>query len=175
MLRKPAITLFGALIASLQLTACNQNSPANTAAVENAPASEPAVAPSIATTTDGQSAVAMASEIPAGCQIQSSGKWMASVNAQPPGSPRLTVLGEVETSTGGFDVTLERVGTDFNPGIVTLELKVVPPPADAMVSQMITPHAVKVEVPDVSRDLKLVVVNCGGGKLSEIAEIPVMD
>lgn len=83
------------------------------------------------------------------------------------------VSGEVETSTGGYEVSLERV--DNSSGSVSLELQVVPPPADAMVSQMITPHAVKIEVPDVSRDLKLVTINCGGAKLTEIAEISVLD
>lgn len=163
MLNKPAFILVSALTASLMLGA-------STAAVGNVQPSEQSVLPTIAIEQDATSAA-----IPAECRVLSPGEWKASVNVQRPGSPRLIVSGEVETSTGGYEVTLERGKTDLNPAIVTMELKVVPPPADAMVSQMITPHAVQTEVPDVSRDLKRVVINCGGGKLTEIAEISVLN
>lgn len=174
-LHKPALMLFGALAASLMLSACNQNPGASTAAPDSVKSSEPATVPVTAVKQEDPSAVAAASEIPAGCRIQSSAEWKASVNAQPPGSPKLTVSGKVETSTGGYEVTVERKAIDSNPGIVSLELQVVPPPADAMVSQMITPHAVKIDVPDVSGDVKWVVINCGGEKLAEIAEISMLD
>ncbi|MCB5307731.1 hypothetical protein [Yersinia massiliensis] len=121
------------------------------------------------------SASTAAAEIPAQCRILSTGEWEASVNVQQSGPAKLIVLGEVETVTGGYEVTLERDETVLNPAIVTLDLNVVPPPADAMVSQMITPHAVKAEVPEVSRDLKRVVINCGGEKLMEITEISVLN
>ena len=175
MSHKPAFMLFGALTASLMLGACNQKPGAPAATPDNVQSSEPATGPVTAATQEDPSAVASAGEIPAGCRIQSSADWKASVNAQPSGAPKLMVSGKVETSTGGYEVTLERKGIDINPTIVSLELQVVPPPADAMVSQMITPHAVKVEVPDVSRDLKSVVINCGGAKLAEITEIAVLD
>ncbi|CNH67867.1 Uncharacterised protein [Yersinia massiliensis] len=121
------------------------------------------------------SASTAAAEIPAKCRILSTGEWEASVNVQQSGPAKLIVLGEVETATGGYEVTLERDETALKPAIVTLDLNVVPPPADAMVSQMITPHAVKAEVPEVSRDLKRVVINCGGEKLMEITEISVLN
>lgn len=170
MLHKPALMLFGALTASLMLSACNQKPGASTPTPDSVQSAEPATAPVPAVKADPAAA---ANVIPAACRIQSSAEWKASINAQPPGAPRLMVSGEVETSTGGYEVSLERV--DNSSGSVSLELQVVPPPADAMVSQMITPHAVKIEVPDVSRDLKLVTINCGGAKLTEIAEISVLD
>ncbi|MGP2424305.1 hypothetical protein [Yersinia enterocolitica] len=172
MLDKSALLRVSALTASLMLVACNQNSGASTAAVGNIQSREQAVLPTTAIEQNIPSAVTVAAEIPAGCRIQSSGEWKASVYAQP---PRLIVSGEVETSTGGYEVMLERGGAGLNPAIVMMELKVVPPPADAMVSQMITPHSVKTEVPDMSRDLTRVVINCGGGKLAEIAEISVLN
>ncbi|ATM84930.1 hypothetical protein OP862_16465 [Yersinia massiliensis] len=130
---------------------------------------------SVLTTSLMLSTSTAAAEIPAQCRALSPGEWKASVNMQQSGPAKLIVLGEVETSTGGYEVTLEHGETELNPAIVTLDLKIVPPPADAMVSQMITPHAVKAEVPEVSRDLKRVVINCGEGKLMEITEISVLN
>ncbi|MFV8797548.1 hypothetical protein ACNSO8_02750 [Yersinia sp. LJYL362] len=164
MLNKPALILVSALTASLMLGA-------STAAVGDVQSSEQ---PTIAIEQDAAPAITAAAEIPVECRLLSPGEWKASVNVQQPDSPKLIVSGEVETSTGGYEVTLERGEINLNPAIVTMELKVVQPPADSMVSQMITPHAVKTEVPDVSRDLKRVVINCGAGKLTEIAEISVL-
>ncbi|WP_145524466.1 hypothetical protein [Yersinia vastinensis] len=158
MFDKTALILVSTLTVPLMLGAYSQNSDASNVVVGNV-----------------ASAVAVAAEIPAGCRILSPGEWNASVNTQPPGSSRLIVSGEVETSTGGYEVTLEHGETELNPAIVTFDLKVAPPPADEMVSQMITSHAVKAEVPEVSRHLKRVVINCGGGKLMEIAEISVLN
>lgn len=162
MLNKPAFILVSALTASLMLVA-------STAAVGNVQPSEQSVLPTIAIEQDAASAA-----IPAECRVLS---WRVEGICKCAATrfAGLIVSGEVETSTGGYEVTLERGKTDLNPAIVTMELKVVPPPADAMVSQMITPHAVQTEVPDVSRDLKRVVINCGGGKLTEIAEISVLN
>ena len=167
MLHKPSLMLFGALTASLMLGACNQKPDAGAAAPDSAQSSEAASDPAAAAVvaTD-PSAVASTAEIPEGCRILSSANWVASVSAQPPG---LVVSGKVETATGGFEVGLERKDIDPKTGIASLELQVAPPPADAMVSQMITPHDLKVEVPDAGRALKSVVINCGGAKLAEIA------
>lgn len=170
-MHKPASMIFGALTASLMLSACNQNSGTSPTAPESAQSSKQTT-PVTAVEPEAPAAAISASEIPAGCRIQSSAEWKASVNAK---LPKLTVSGKVETSTGGYEVSLKPKGNDDNSGTVSLELQIVPPPSDAMVSQMITPHAVMVEVPDVRPDVKLVVINCGGAKLTEIAQISVLD
>lgn len=113
--------------------------------------------------------------IPAGCPIRSAHGWRASINAMPPGRPRLGVTGGIEVATTGFKAELARKSTDFNPKIVTLELTVTPPASGTIVNPVVTRLTVSTAVPDVVRNLEKVVINCNGVKLTEITDITVLD
>ncbi|MGH6963682.1 MAG: hypothetical protein ACREE0_04305 [Phenylobacterium sp.] len=111
--------------------------------------------------------------IPTNCSIMNAYGWEASVNAQPPERPRLSVSSLVVTSTAGYKVELSRKAVDINPKIVTLDLVVTPPTGPA--SQVLTTQKAFVTVPDTSRTIDKVVIRCGGETLTEISPVPTHD
>lgn len=62
------------------------------------------------------------------CAPPSTAPWTAIHDFMPPGPPRLTVRGAVETPTPGYTVTLtEAVPQGINPVILLLRLELTPP------------------------------------------------
>lgn len=157
-------------LAPLILSGCDKGAEAG----GEVTATAEAAAPTGEMASASSSPEATATAIPAGCQINGTSDWRASINAQPVKPPRLNVSGLVTTSSTGFKVKLERKGIDINQKVMTLELIVTPPTPGSMAGSAQTPHVIKEQFPDVNRELEKVIINCSGAKLAEITDIPIL-
>lgn len=110
----------------------------------------------------------------ASCGYDSRG-WKAWVNAMPgPGrnGPTLYITGEVDMPTPGWSLTLVEGPADrMQPPGLRFRLEAERP--GGMTTQVITPTQVRYAEPTPYREIREIIITCGGEALATIDDVPV--
>jgi hypothetical protein len=114
--------------------------------------------------------------VPAGCGVLESRDWTAWIDRMPgiDASPKVHVAGKVVVRTGGFTFKWTELPLDRS-AMPTLRLRLNAVPPDGVATGALTTHDVKYEGAALPAGYRGVMIMCGDGVLTEIAEIDTVE